>query len=100
MIDARSGSANSIWTIRNVLVTAVALLSLFCFGVSGYVLHRAAAERVTASLAASTNDTADLLLAAAIGLWLGERLNGGQPTIVLPPPDPRFPRWEISGRRW
>ena len=72
MIDARSGSVNSIWTIRNVLVTAVALLSLFCFGVSGYVLHRAAAERATASLAASTNDTADLLLAAA-GHWARER---------------------------
>ncbi len=72
MIDARSGSANSIWTIRNVLVTAVALLSLFCFGVSGYVLYRAAAERATASLAASTNDTADLLLAAA-GHWARER---------------------------
>jgi methyl-accepting chemotaxis protein len=72
MIDARSSSANSIWTIRNVLVTAVALLSLFCFGVSGYVLYRAAAERATASLAAWTNDTADLLLAAA-GHWARER---------------------------
>src|SRR5688572_18798153 len=68
----RPGSGNSIWTIQNVLVTAVALLSIFCFCVSGYVLYRAAAERTTASLAASTNDTADLLLAAA-GHWARER---------------------------
>jgi methyl-accepting chemotaxis protein len=72
MIDNRSGSASSIWTIRNVLVTAVALLSVFCFGLSGYVLYRAAAERATASLAASTNETADLLLAAA-SHWARER---------------------------
>jgi methyl-accepting chemotaxis protein len=71
-IETRDNSAASLWTIRNVLVTAVALLSLFCFGVSGYVLYRAAAERATAALAASTNDTADLLLAAA-GLWARER---------------------------
>src|SRR5688572_4487548 len=71
-IDARPGSGNSIWTIRNVLVTAVALLSVFCFCISGYVLYRAAAERATASSAASTNDSADLLLAAA-GHWARER---------------------------
>ena len=71
-IETRDGSAPSLWTIRNVLVTAVAFLSLFCFGVSGYVLYRAAAERATAVLAASTNETADLLLASA-GFWARER---------------------------
>ncbi len=71
-IDTQESSRNSIWTIRNVLVTAVALLSVFCFCVSGYVLYRAAAERATAHSAASTNDTADLLLTAA-GHWARER---------------------------
>jgi methyl-accepting chemotaxis protein len=70
--DVQEGPGVSIWSIRNVLVSAVALLSIFCFCVSGYVLYRAAAERATASLAASTNDTADLLLAAA-GHWARER---------------------------
>ncbi len=71
-IDAQKSSGTSIWSVRNVLVTAVALLSAFGFCVSGYVLYRAAAERSTASMAASTNDTADLLLAAA-GHWARER---------------------------
>src|SRR5688500_6296419 len=79
----RPGSGNSIWTIQNVLVTAVALLSVFCFCISGYVLYRAAAERATASSAASTNDTADLLLAAA-GHWARER---GATNLALNAPD-------------
>jgi hypothetical protein len=81
--DAPPGPGNSVWTIRNVLVTAVALLSVFGFCVSGYVLYRAAAERATASSAASTNDTADLLLAAA-GHWARER---GATNLALNAPD-------------
>lgn len=83
LTETQSSSANSVWTIRNVLVTAVGLLSLFGFGVSGYVLYRAAAERATASQAAATNETADLLLTAA-GHWARERgatnlaLNGAE----------------------
>jgi methyl-accepting chemotaxis protein len=70
--DVIRRSGDSIWTIRNTLVAAVALLSIFCFCVSGYVLYRAAVERQTAASAASTNDTADLLLTAA-GHWARER---------------------------
>ena len=79
-----SGSGNSIWTIRNVLVTAVALLSVVCVCVSGYILYRAAAERSTAARAASTNETADLLLAAA-GQWARER---GATNLALNSLDP------------
>lgn len=71
-IDTRAGSVHSAWTIRNVLTTTVALLSLFCFCLSGYVLYQASAERATALQAASTNETADLLLSAA-GNWARER---------------------------
>jgi methyl-accepting chemotaxis protein len=66
---AQAGTA---WNIRNLLVAAVAMLSLFGLAVSGYVLHNANIERTTASDAASVNETADLLLESA-GQWARER---------------------------
>src|SRR5437016_8695795 len=62
----------TIWTIRNMLTGAVAMLSLFGMAISGYVLHRANSERLVSSDAASVNETADLLLTAA-GNWARER---------------------------
>ena len=67
-----SAEAATVWNIRNLLITAVALLSLLGLAVSGYVLHNASLERTTASDAASVNETADLLLASA-GQWARER---------------------------
>ena len=67
-----SAEAATVWNIRNLLITAVALLSLLGLAVSGYVLHNASLERATASDAASVNETADLLLASA-GQWARER---------------------------
>src|SRR5438046_3515735 len=67
--SARSGT---VWSIRNLLVTAVALLALFGIGISGYVLRSANLERATASDAASVNETADMLLESA-GQWARER---------------------------
>ena len=62
----------TVWSIRNLLVGAVALLSVLGLSVSGYVLHNASLERTTASDAASVNETADLLLESA-GQWARER---------------------------
>jgi hypothetical protein len=62
----------TVWNIRNLLMTAVALLSILGLAVSGYVLRGASLERATASDAASINETADLLLASA-GQWARER---------------------------
>ena len=67
-----SAEAATVWNIRNLLITAVALLSLLGLAVSGYVLHHASLERTTASDAATVNETADLLLASA-GQWARER---------------------------
>jgi methyl-accepting chemotaxis protein len=67
-----SVQAETAWNIRNLLVSAVALLSLLGLAVSGYVLHNASMERTTASDAASVNETADLLLESA-GQWARER---------------------------
>lgn len=67
-----SAQAATVWNIRNLLITAVALLSLLGLAVSGYVLHNASLERATASDAATVNETADLLLASA-GQWARER---------------------------
>jgi methyl-accepting chemotaxis protein len=79
-----SGQAGTVWSIRNLLVAAVALLALFGVGISGYVLRNASLERATASDAASINETADMLLESA-GQWARERgatnlaLNGADP---------------------
>ena len=62
----------TVWNIRNLLIGAVALLSVLGLSVSGYVLHNASLERTTASDAASVNETADLLLESA-GQWARER---------------------------
>ena len=62
----------TVWSIRNLLIGAVALLSVLGLSVSGYVLHNASLERTTASDAASVNETADLLLESA-GQWARER---------------------------
>ena len=67
-----SAQAATVWNIRNLLITAVALLSLLGLAVSGYVLRNASLERTTASDAASVNETADLLLESA-GQWARER---------------------------
>ena len=53
---AQAGTA---WNIHNLLVSAVALLSLLGLAVSGYVLHNASVDRTTASDAASVNETSD-----------------------------------------
>ena len=67
-----SAQAATVLNIRNLLVTAVALLSLLGLAVSGYVLHNASVDRAIASDAASINETADLLLESA-GQWARER---------------------------
>src|SRR6266480_2938029 len=67
-----SAQAATVWNIRNLLMTAVALLSLLGLAVSGYVLRNASLERATASDAVSVNETADLLLESA-GQWARER---------------------------
>ena len=67
-----SAQAATVWNIRNLLIAAVALLSLLGLAVSGYVLHNASMDRATASDAASVNETADLLLESA-GQWARER---------------------------
>jgi hypothetical protein len=67
-----SAQAATVLNIRNLLITAVALLSLLGLAVSGYVLHNASVDRATASDAASINETADLLLESA-GQWARER---------------------------
>ncbi|MBI5320826.1 methyl-accepting chemotaxis protein [Bradyrhizobium sp.] len=67
-----SAQAGTVWSIRNLLVTAVALLALFGIGLSGYVLRNASLERATASDAASVNEIGDMLLESA-GQWARER---------------------------
>src|SRR4051795_4744332 len=67
-----SARAGTVWSIRNLLVTAVALLALFGIGISGHVLRNASLERATAADAASVNEVADLLLESA-GQWARER---------------------------
>jgi methyl-accepting chemotaxis protein len=67
-----SAQAATVWNIRNLLITAVALLSLLGLAVSGHVLHNANVDRAIASDAASINETADLLLESA-GQWARER---------------------------
>src|SRR5436305_3381538 len=67
-----SAQAATVWNIRNLLITAVALLSLLGLAVSGYVLRDASLERAKAAEAASVNDVADLLLESA-GQWARER---------------------------
>ncbi|HET6839094.1 MAG TPA: hypothetical protein VFH41_05095, partial [Bradyrhizobium sp.] len=80
--ESRVGT--TIWTIRNLLVIGVTLLSLFGLSVSGYVLLRAQQERSKAFEADAANITADLLLESA-GNWARERgatnlaLNAAQP---------------------
>jgi methyl-accepting chemotaxis protein len=80
-LSARSGT---VWSIRNLLVAAVALLAIFGIGISGHVLRTASLERATASDAASVNETADMLLESA-GQWARERgatnlaLNAAEP---------------------
>ena len=82
-INASAQSA-TVWSIRNLLVAAVALLALFGIGLSGYVLRNASLERATASDAASVNETADMLLEAA-GQWARER---GTTNLALNAADP------------
>jgi methyl-accepting chemotaxis protein len=79
-----NASATTMWSIRNLLVAAVALLALFGVGISGYVLRNASLERATASDAASVNETADMLLDAA-GQWARER---GTTNLALNAADP------------
>ena len=62
----------TVWSIRNLLVAAVALLALFGIGLSGYLLRNASLERATAAEAAAINETADMLLESA-GQWARER---------------------------
>ncbi|MEZ5822553.1 MAG: methyl-accepting chemotaxis protein [Xanthobacteraceae bacterium] len=78
---AQSGT---VWTIRNLLVAAVAMLALLGIGMSGFVLWNASRVRATASDAASVNQTADMLLEAA-GQWARER---GSTNLLLNAADP------------
>src|SRR5689334_1185264 len=78
---AQSGT---VWSIRNLLVAAVALLALFGISLSGYVLWHASLDRATAADAASVNETADVLLEAA-GQWARER---GATNLALNAADP------------
>ena len=77
-------TSGTVWSIRNLLVAAVALLAVFGIGISGHVLRNASLERATASDAASVNETADMLLESA-GQWARERgatnlaLNAAEP---------------------
>src|SRR3954464_4733707 len=79
-----SAQVGTAWSIRNLLVAAVALLALFGLGISGYVLRNASLERATASDAASVNETADMLLESA-GQWARER---GTTNLALNATDP------------
>src|SRR6266480_5477354 len=79
-----SAQRGTVWSIRNLLVAAVALLALFGIGISGYVLRNASMERATASDAASVNETADMLLQSA-GQWARER---GATNLALNAADP------------
>jgi methyl-accepting chemotaxis protein len=74
----------TVWSVRNLLVAAVALLAFFGIGISGYILRNASLERVTASDAASVNETADMLLESA-GQWARER---GATNLALNAADP------------
>src|SRR6185369_2058458 len=79
-----TAQVGTVWSIRNLLVAAVALLALFGIGISGYVLRNASLERATASDAASVNETADMLLQSA-GQWARER---GATNLALNAADP------------
>jgi methyl-accepting chemotaxis protein len=79
-----AAQVGTVWSIRNLLVAAVALLALFGIGISGYVLRNASLERATASDAASVNETADMLLESA-GQWARER---GATNLALNAADP------------
>src|SRR3954471_21594839 len=70
--SSHTNTPGTMWNIRNLLVGAVLLLSLFGLLMSGNVLMDAGAERNAASEAAYASDTADLLLASA-GNWARER---------------------------
>ncbi len=82
--DGASVRAATIFNIRNMLMGAVATLSLFGMVISGYVLKRANAERAVSAEAAEVNETADLLLQAA-GNWARER---GATNLSLNAPTP------------
>src|SRR5690242_19612611 len=79
-----SAQSGTVWSIRNLLVAAVALLALFGISLSGYVLWHASLDRATAADAASVNETADMLLEAA-GQWARER---GATNLALNAADP------------
>jgi methyl-accepting chemotaxis protein len=79
-----AAQVGTVWSIRNLLVAAVALLALFGIGISGYVLRNASLELATASDAASVNETADMLLEGA-GQWARER---GATNLALNAADP------------
>src|SRR4051812_30268186 len=79
-----SARAGTVWSIRNLLVTAVALLALFGIGISGHVLRNASLERAAAADAAAVNETADMLLESA-GQWARER---GATNLALNAADP------------
>ena len=68
----QAAQIGTVWSIRNLLVAAVALLALFGIGLSGYLLRNASLERATAAEAAAINETADMLLESA-GQWARER---------------------------
>ena len=82
--EGASVRAATIFNIRNMLMGAVAMLSLFGMAISGYVLKRANAERAISAEAAEVNETADLLLQAA-GNWARER---GATNLSLNAPTP------------
>ena len=69
-----SAQGGTVWSIRNLLVTAVALLALFGIGISGHVLRNASLERVTAADAASRGFM-ELEARAGVGAFAAVRIS-------------------------
>jgi len=90
--EGASARARTIFNIRNMLMGAVATLSLFGMVISGYVLQRANTERAISAEAAAVNETADLLLQAA-GNWARER---GATNLSLNAPAPATDQQTIA----
>ena len=79
MATAGRAAQTTVFSIRNILVAGVVLLSLLALALAAADLMRANAERKAAEGSAGVNVTADLLLDAA-GNWARER---GATTIAL-----------------
>src|SRR4051812_50062114 len=91
-----SARAGTVWSIRNLLVTAVALLALFGIGISRHVLRNASLERGTAAHAGSGNETAGILLGNAGQMARGRgaaQMGANTPAPPAPRPKAAVPRF-------